>query len=371
MRTVSVGLSNHLAGEVTTIARCLRITQANGTVNAYTDHDEPIVYGGITYSPITVGTPTEVASSAALNVDTVDVSGINDSAGITDDELRAGLWDYAGFQLFVVNYNDLSQGAMILRTGRLGEVTMDRGQFKTELRGLTQAYSRTIGEIVSPSCRAVLGDSRCGVAMGPYTVTGTIDSVAADGVTLFDAERTEAGPDGGLSMVFVQGNPTLCTTSGSPGEHLDLPNGSPIVISGATGQYAVLNIVTTLSGYVRGNDYDEFDLLIDSSTFSGGQGSPVVTPLGSTSGYFDYGVMTMTSGANDGLSMEVKSYTVGQIVLQLPFPYAVAVGDSYSLTAGCDRSFTTCKDRFSNVLNFRGEPYVPGLDKVIQVGRQG
>ena len=45
MRTISAGLATHLAGEVTTIARCLRITQANGTVNAYTDHDEPIVYG--------------------------------------------------------------------------------------------------------------------------------------------------------------------------------------------------------------------------------------------------------------------------------------------------------------------------------------
>jgi hypothetical protein len=143
------------------------------------------------------------------------------------------------------------------------------------------------------------------------------------------------------------------------------------VISGATGQYAVLNTVTTLSSYVRGYDYDEFDLLIDSSAFTGGYGSPIVTPLGGTSGYFDYGVLTFTTGLNTGLSMEVKSYTVGQIVLQLPFPYAVAAGDTYSLTAGCDRSFATCKDRFNNVLNFRGEPYVPGLDKLIQVGRSG
>ena len=320
---------------------------------------------------MTVGTPTDVASTAQLNVDSIDVSGINDDDGITDADLHAGLWDYATFQLFVVNYNDLTQGAMILRTGRLGEVTMERGQFKTELRGMMQAYSRTIGELVSPSCRAVLGDARCGVTIGPYTVTGTIDSVAADGVTLYDAARTEAGPDGGLSLQIIQGNPTHCTTSGSPGEHLDLPNGSPIVISGATGDYAVLNTVTTLTGYVRGYDYDEFDILIDSSAFSGSYGSPIVTPLGGTSGYFDYGVMTMTSGANNGLAMEVKSYVVGQITLQLPFPYTVAAGDTYSLTAGCDRSFSTCKDRFNNVRNFRGEPYLPGFDKLIQVGRSG
>lgn len=365
MRGISSGLSTHHAGEVTNLARCLRITQANGTVSAYTDHDEPIIYGGVTYSTVTVGTPTDVTSTAQLNVDSIDVSGVNDSAGITDADLHAGLWDYAAFQLFVVNYNDLTQGAMILRTGRLGEITMERGQFKTELRGLIQAYSRTIGEVVSPACRAVLGDARCKVALGPYTVTGDIDSVASDGVTLYDAARTEAGPTGGSAGGFINGNPTRFITT----SNIEITNGSPIVISGCTGQYAVLNTVTVVSGHVQGFPNDEFDILFDTSSFSGSAGSPFVTPLGSNSGYFDYGVLTMTSGLNNGLSMEVKTYTVGQIVLQLPFPYAVAPGDTYSLTAGCDRSFATCKDRFNNVLNFRGEPYVPGLDKLIQVGR--
>lgn len=371
MRTVSSGLAAHFGNEVTTVARCLRIVQANGTVNAYTDHDEAIFYGGVTYSPISVGTPTDVATTAQLNVDSIDVSGVSDAAGITDEDLHAGLWDYATFVLFVVNYEDLTQGAMILRTGRLGEITMERGQFKTELRGLTQAYSRTIGELVSPACRAVLGDSRCGVAMGPYTVTGSVDSVASDGVTLYDSARTEEGPDGGIAFIIYNGNPTHCITVPTSGERLNLTNGAPIVVSGCSGQYAVLNTVTTLSGYIPGIAYDEFDLLLDTTSFTGSTGSPVVTPLGATSGYFDYGVMTMTSGANNGLSMEVKSYVVGQITLQLPFPYTVVAGDTYSLTAGCDRSFSTCKDRFNNVVNFRGEPYVPGLDKLIQVGRSG
>jgi hypothetical protein len=218
----------------------------------------------------------------------------------------------------------------------------------------------------------VLGDSRCTVAMGPYTVTGSITSLKSDGVTIYDTARTEAGPTGGFSLVLFATNPVGVSMSLGPnGEHLDLPNGAPIVISGATGDYAVCNGVTVLSNYRRGNTLDQFDILVDGSSFTGGQGSPVVTPLGSNSGYFDYGVMTMTSGLNDGLSMEVKTYLVGQMTLQLPFPYALAVGDTYSLTAGCDRSMVTCRDRFSNLLNFRGEPYVPGLDKLIQVGRSG
>ena len=32
------------------------------------------------------------------------------------------------------------------------------------------------------------------------------------------------------------------------------------------------------------------------------------------------------------------------------------------LTAGCDKSFATCRARFANGLNFRGFPHMPGSD---------
>ena len=35
---------------------------------------------------------------------------------------------------------------------------------------------------------------------------------------------------------------------------------------------------------------------------------------------------------------------------------------SKPLTAGCDRNYSTCVNRFGNRLNFRGEPMVPGTD---------
>jgi uncharacterized phage protein (TIGR02218 family) len=35
------------------------------------------------------------------------------------------------------------------------------------------------------------------------------------------------------------------------------------------------------------------------------------------------------------------------------------------VTAGCDKSFATCKAKFSNPTNFRGYPYMPGNDAVI------
>lgn len=90
------------------------------------------------------------------------------------------------------------------------------------------------------------------------------------------------------------------------------------------------------------------------------------TSLTQATGWFAQGKLKWTSGANNGLSMEVKQYNVGNIELALPMPYAIAVGDTYSVHAGCDKLFSTCKVKFSNAINFRGEPHVPGIDKMLR-----
>lgn len=77
------------------------------------------------------------------------------------------------------------------------------------------------------------------------------------------------------------------------------------------------------------------------------------------------GLLTWTSGANSGLSMEVKTASGGQIVLALPMPYDIASGDAYSVYAGCDKSASTCSGTFSNIANFRGFPFIPGTDAVL------
>lgn len=50
-------------------------------------------------------------------------------------------------------------------------------------------------------------------------------------------------------------------------------------------------------------------------------------------------------------------------------PYAIAAGDSYAVTPGCRRRFEEdCKAKFNNVINFRGEPHLPGTDKMLKAG---
>jgi len=44
----------------------------------------------------------------------------------------------------------------------------------------------------------------------------------------------------------------------------------------------------------------------------------------------------------------------------------IAAGDTFTVTAGCDKRFATCNGRFNNAVNFRGFPHIPGNDFVIR-----
>jgi uncharacterized phage protein (TIGR02218 family) len=83
---------------------------------------------------------------------------------------------------------------------------------------------------------------------------------------------------------------------------------------------------------------------------------------------FAYGLLTWTSGANKGQSMEVKAWNASShaFTLWLPMPKPISIGDAYTVTPGCDKRFTTCKNTFSNGANFGGFPYVPGVGNIMQ-----
>jgi uncharacterized phage protein (TIGR02218 family) len=82
--------------------------------------------------------------------------------------------------------------------------------------------------------------------------------------------------------------------------------------------------------------------------------------------YFTEGLLTWTSGDNDGLSVKVHTYTTGVLRLSLPMTDAIQVGDTYSVVAGCmKRRDEDCRDKFDNAVRFGGEPDLPGADAIL------
>lgn len=81
--------------------------------------------------------------------------------------------------------------------------------------------------------------------------------------------------------------------------------------------------------------------------------------------YFAEGVLTWTSGISHGLEVKVKGFALGGVfTLSLPMLQAITAGDTFSVVAGCQKRLQDCRDKFSNVLNFQGEPHLPGIDQM-------
>jgi hypothetical protein len=93
---------------------------------------------------------------------------------------------------------------------------------------------------------------------------------------------------------------------------------------------------------------------------SGTTVSMINASLSQDTGYFNQGRIVFTSGDNDGFTRTIKSYTTGGTInLLVPLPYTPSVSDTFTIYPGCDKTMTTCATKFSNIANFRGQPFIP------------
>jgi uncharacterized phage protein (TIGR02218 family) len=91
--------------------------------------------------------------------------------------------------------------------------------------------------------------------------------------------------------------------------------------------------------------------------------------------FFTRGLLTFTSGASAGLKIEVKTHanSGGAVVLELwaDAEGSLGIGDSFTVSAGCNKRFETCKSRFANGTNFRGFPAIPGNAYLTKIAHRG
>lgn len=276
LRDVPTELQNHLNDDVNTMASCWKITRTDGSIFRFTDADISVQLSDGEYIPMDSGKPSSIEETIDINSSNLTIQQLISSEQITVDDLNSGLFDEAKVEIYWVNYQNPSQGAITLFIGYFGEVKInDDIEFEVELKSLSTKLEQTVGRQYTQQCDAALGDSRCGVITSSYTYNGTVTSITDN-------------------QIFT-----------------------------------------------------------DSS-------------ISAINDYYKYGKLTWTSGNNNGASIEVKNQIGGEITLLLAMPFTIQVGDTFDVVAGCDKYFDTCKDKFNNVINFRGFPHIPGNDSISQ-----
>lgn len=73
------------------------------------------------------------------------------------------------------------------------------------------------------------------------------------------------------------------------------------------------------------------------------------------------GLLRWIGGENSGLDSAIAQSDGATLTLRAP-PRFDPAGALVELVEGCDKSLATCAARFGNARNFRGEPFLPGID---------
>lgn len=79
-------------------------------------------------------------------------------------------------------------------------------------------------------------------------------------------------------------------------------------------------------------------------------------------GTMAFGELTWMAGAACGLASPVIGEAGGVLTLAEMPPQLPALPVRVRLVEGCDKQLATCRDRFANAANFRGEAHLPGND---------
>jgi uncharacterized phage protein (TIGR02218 family) len=172
--------------ELTSIALCQRMVRPDGVALGFTGHDRPIWIAGLLYRPKPGLMPSAVSATASFAVDSMTVEGILDSALVTAMDLDLGRWRGSRVELFLCDWADPQAGRLMLAIGVVGEIyrtgSAGSGRFGIELLADRAALRLEGAPLVSPLCRAELGDGHCGVDLDGRSIDRVV--VDGDGETL-------------------------------------------------------------------------------------------------------------------------------------------------------------------------------------------
>jgi hypothetical protein len=394
MRTVSPELEALLGTRNFVMADLFYFKLTNGTELWYTAYDKDLTTDGHTYSSELGWTRTKSKLATGLGVNTLEVELHAHQGNLVNgtpvlDSIALGVWDGAQCTVrraFMASPLDAPVGTLLIFSGWIGHIPF-LGRIKCQMEIVSKLALLNVGlpkALFGPGCRHVLYDPGCTLSRASFQTSGTVQSGSTASVINTGASGAGviAGPTSAptLSSNTVTGvslppNATyyvVVTYVTAAGETVASPESSLLI----TASNKLLHVASPPSAtgatgwnvYVGPSSADgqlqngapiaigtAFDIAPEGIYQSG------IRPPGiATNGHWALGVIQLTSGANAGFRRVVDSNDgSGVVSLRVPLPFVPEVGDGFTLTAGCDHKMSTCLHKFSNLIHFGGEPFIP------------
>jgi len=277
-------------------------------VRAFTSNTRDMTLPGhpdVTFRSAVGITPSSIQS--AINATTtLELQGLYQTGIFDRDDIINGKWDFAEIEIFTAAWDNVNLGELVLFRGNLGEIKDFGVYFNAEGKGLIGRLSSDPAKVSSRNCRVKqFRDSECGF-------TGNTVTIGEDEYSLTLTSSTAR----------LEGDRNLITIVDALASVTPSPSGNPIP----------------------------------------------------PTDFFNNGVLLFDNGTNEGISREILKYTYDPIddVIFIAVKRAFPLEDTsinsldVTITAGCNRTVEDCR-KYGNILNFRGEPYVPGFEAMNRI----
>lgn len=171
------------------------IRRRDGVVFRYTSHDQPVHRGPFVYSPCRSLDPTASENSSTLgSVGNIELTGIIDDDGISEADLYGGLFDDAYVTVDLYSWGDQAEAPRRLAAGWTGQVSQGDTSFQMEVLGpAARLDQQALVQMVTPGCRWIFGDSRCGVDVEAMRLSGTVVAARTRGHLFVDVPAPPPG----------------------------------------------------------------------------------------------------------------------------------------------------------------------------------
>jgi uncharacterized phage protein (TIGR02218 family) len=164
------------------------IERRDGERLAFTSHDLPVAFGGLTATPCASLTPTAIEQASEISgVGNMELQGLISSARITEADLFGGLYDDAFVEVWRVSWDPaLPEPPVRMAAGWWGNLQHGEEGFSAEVLGPgSRLQQQALVQMVTPGCRRDFGSPQaelppggCGVNRESYKVEGEVLAAA-------------------------------------------------------------------------------------------------------------------------------------------------------------------------------------------------
>ena len=262
----------------------------------------------------------------------------SDSVAVVADDVRRGRWSAGIVTIGYVDPNDTAN-SWLRAYFDISDAKIDGLELTLELLGPERRLEKNIGRVLTVNCPWKLGDKNCS---------------RNSGVTL-NAETWAAQTAYSVGDVVQPTTPNnywyKCTTAGT--SSLYEPVTWPTTVGNTVVDGDLSGSLVTWTCILARKRTGTVTSVTDRKNFS-------ASGISVTNDFFGEGFLTWLTGSNAGDKHKIESDNgSGAISLHVAAFDTIQVGDTFEATAGCRlRIYTDCRDKWSNIENFGGFPFL-------------